>query len=175
MIGVSLRRKLYGQSPANPSEEASYIIPTWTHPEPPGAPRRRLERRHLRSMFRPPYASSPIGAILLLVCLVDRLLKQLRGLFCHERSAQEEAYRNFQDTASTWGRLAQLVGNPGASPWSTNCSMIQPLYYLYHLHGSCLSYNMLQWLPVFITKGSPLGDTLSLSCEASVGASGSNN
>ena len=27
----------------------------------------------------------------------------------------------------------------------------------------------------FITKGSPLGDTLSLSCEASVGTSGSNN
>ena len=27
----------------------------------------------------------------------------------------------------------------------------------------------------YITKGSPLGDTLSLSCEASVGASGSNN
>ena len=26
-----------------------------------------------------------------------------------------------------------------------------------------------------ITKGSPLGDTLSLSCEASVGTSGSNN
>ena len=26
-----------------------------------------------------------------------------------------------------------------------------------------------------VTKGSPLGDTLSLSCEASVGASGSNN
>ena len=27
----------------------------------------------------------------------------------------------------------------------------------------------------YITKGSPLGDTLSLSCEASVGTSGSNN
>ena len=27
----------------------------------------------------------------------------------------------------------------------------------------------------YVTKGSPLGDTLSLSCEASVGASGSNN
>ena len=26
-----------------------------------------------------------------------------------------------------------------------------------------------------VTKGSPLGDTLSLSCEASVGTSGSNN
>ena len=28
---------------------------------------------------------------------------------------------------------------------------------------------------LYITKGSPLGDTLSLSCEASVGTSGSNN
>ena len=28
---------------------------------------------------------------------------------------------------------------------------------------------------VIITKGSPLGDTLSLTCEASVGESGSNN
>ena len=27
----------------------------------------------------------------------------------------------------------------------------------------------------YVTKGSPLGDTLSLSCEASVGTSGSNN
>ena len=33
--------------------------------------------------------------------------------------------------------------------------------------------NARQWL--LITKGSPLGDTLSLSCEASVGTSGSNN
>ena len=30
-------------------------------------------------------------------------------------------------------------------------------------------------LPEIVTKGSPLGDTLSLSCEASVGTSGSNN
>ena len=31
------------------------------------------------------------------------------------------------------------------------------------------------WRPSLFTKGSPLGDTLSLSCEASVGKSGSNN
>ena len=30
-------------------------------------------------------------------------------------------------------------------------------------------------LYIYITKGSPSGDTLSLSCEASVGTSGSNN
>ena len=33
----------------------------------------------------------------------------------------------------------------------------------------------LLYLPKLFTKGSPLGDTLSLSCEASVGTSGSNN
>ena len=31
------------------------------------------------------------------------------------------------------------------------------------------------WKKRLITKGSPLGDTLSLSCEASVGTSGSND
>ena len=42
------------------------------------------------------------------------------------------------------------------------------------LPHSAVTWGNKSWHPE-ITKGSPLGDTLSLSCEASVGTSGSNN
>ena len=45
-----------------------------------------------------------------------------------------------------------------------------------HQHEPCRRRNLLLVLDMFpqVTKGSPSGDTLSLSCEASVGSSGSN-